>query len=244
MIQQTLEPPADSTIMANLQDQVDSLAAQIHDIGIGTGYFESIISQQQNLFGILTAIFTLIVLVSLGVSWIWYLRRIESQISDLKEQTSQAANLVNEIPEMKDQLMTTYVDARRALWEGSPPYQHMKVIWHIRYCEAFIKSGHKGYLDDVNWHFVSLKVDPYNIDEEYHQIKTESQSEFHKFINFPKIGGVKKILRTILELARDHKYKQMRELASEILHDIEKGFTYPNIKSTDRLRTPENNDDI
>lgn len=235
---------ADSTTIADLQSQVDSLAAQIHDIGIGTGYFESIISQQQNLFGIMASVFTLVVLVGLGVSYWWYFRRIESQLSELREQTATAANLVNEIPEMKKDLMTTYVDARRALWEGAPPYQHMKVIWHIRYCEAFIKSEHDGYLDHVNWHFVSPKVDPNNIDEEYHHIKTESKTEFNKFIHFQNIGGVKKILRTILELAHDPKYKQMRELASEILHDIEKGIDPPNTTiSTSRTYTPEGDDE-
>jgi hypothetical protein len=253
MIQPTHTQLTDSIALANLQQHVDSLthkmielSSRLNTTEIGTRFFESILSQQQNLFGIMASVFTLVVLVGLGVSYWWYFRRIESQLSELRGQTTTATNLVNEIPDMKSQLMTTYVDARRALYEGSPPYQHWKVIWHIRYCEAFIKSSHKGYLDDVNWHFVNPNVDPNNIAEEYHQIKSDSQLEFHKFINFTHIGGIKRILREILELAHDPKYKEMRELASEILHDIEKGFEHPNAKSssTQRTRTPEDNDDF
>lgn len=244
MIPQTPQQITDSITIANLQQQIDSLSAQIHDIGIGTGYFESIISQQQTLFGILAGIFSLVVLVGIGVSYAWYFRRVESQLSDLKVQTKKAGLLVKEVDNMKYYVSNLNIDVRRALWEGSPRYEFMRVIWHIRYCEAFIQRRADGYLDDINWHFVSPKAKPFNLAEEYHYIKEKNQIEFYQFINFRNKGGIKRILRTILELAGDPKYKEMRQLSSEIIHDFEIGVELPKTQTSKRQHTPENNDDM
>lgn len=224
MIPQPPQAVADSITVANLQHQVDSLSTLVNDIGIGTDYFESIISHQQTLFTILAGVFTLVVLVGIGVSFWRYYRKIKKQLKRIK-------GIVNDIPDMKKDLMTTYVDARRALWEGAPGDTAWKIIWHIRYCEAFIKSDPVNNLNAINEHFVdsTTKV---TIEDEYHTVKEDDKAEFHKFINFKHIGGVKKILRTVLKLAHDRKYQKMRELVTEILYDIEKGFIDPETQSS------------
>ncbi len=219
MIPDTLQQASDSITMANLQRQVDSLSQEIDAIGIGTGYFESIISQQQSLFGILVGVFTLIVVIALGVSYISTFGRIERQLKDLKAQTEEASSIMTDIPEMKQQLLDVNMDARRALWENEHPTSFMRIVWHIRYCDSFIKRNHDGYLEDVYFHFIGAKSKSV-LAEEYEYIKEEEKDQFQHFVNFKNIGGIKETLNTILKLATEDKYIPMRELALKILRDI------------------------
>ncbi len=223
----------DSLKFDYLLNQIESLSNKLDSIEISHINMSDVLSHQDALFTTQTEIFgvivSVVVVILVAVPLITFFTTIKQKLDSLDESVKTTKVIEERVKNHQKVINRVNINVHRSLWLGENFGSYMKLVWHIRYCEAYLTGNN---LDAIKGHFVGNVGDigQSNLQVEYQALKEQlilaktSADDYTKFHNFKDGDGIKKTLLEIAKKAKKakkDKYGTMRKLAFEILKDLE-----------------------
>ncbi|MCK9400867.1 MAG: hypothetical protein M0Q51_12875 [Bacteroidales bacterium] len=185
----------DSIYINELIFRLDSLENLVENQQISTTYYQSILDHQWALLQAQTAIFVGILIITLTlvsiIAWKIYFSKISKRILDIEKKFENLNQTVNKVELIEDQLKLVNANVNRSLYEAASNLS-WKVIWHIRYCDAIFD---RQTIDPLIIRLDQLELDFNNL--------YNDQNQFQQFLKFENIGGLKDILRKLVNYKDD-----------------------------------------
>lgn len=214
----------------HLQNQIDSLQNQIAILRTKEDFFYSVISHQQTLFTIQTAIFaafiTTVLIIAGLITWKAFFQKIYQRVdkqdrdfkyslAEIKKEYSEKIDehlkkLTEDVSIKLSKIESDVLQAKnlgsRSLYEqkNSENQLDWKIIWHIRYLKYFGTSN----LND-------LKTRMQILEKEYNKLKS-SRSKNKTLLKFENLGGLKSTLDELSNIDEP----EVKRIASFLLNDL------------------------
>lgn len=185
----------DSTVTVQFDNRLDSLQNLIENSQISTTYYQNILDHQWALLQAQTAIFVGIIIIILTVfsfiAWRAYFYKLSKKINDIEKNFERLNNAIEKVERIENQVKIVNTHAHRSLYETAknPVW---KVIWHIRYCEVLF--------DRELYNALSIRLK--ELDAEF-SILHSDQNQFQEFLKFENLGGIKDILKKLINYKED-----------------------------------------
>lgn len=208
-----METGIDTTALAEITQRVNSVEKTLAEVQVSTTYYQSILDHQWVLLSIQTAIFVAIIIIFLTaaglISWHTILKKLIQRQNEIERKLLAVVEKTEKVEKIEQHLFMLNINVHRSLYEGTPTLW-MKIVWHIRYCQAIYE---RGIDDDKSLEAFIIRID--TLEYEFDQLRVEP-AQFQNFVNFENIGGVKAILKRLIQDER----KEISRIPTAILNHI------------------------